>query len=105
MAAFAATVLFCATNKESYCSNPLMFLDCLQTAQQVQQLEAALQDAQQARKKAEVERDGAVAEKDSAIAECVELTLQSNKWENTVQDLVEENVAFKAETAVSQLSL
>ena len=76
----------------------------LQTAQHVHQLEAALQDAQQAKEQAEVERDGAVAEKDSAIAESVQLTLQKDEYENMVQDLVKENVAFKAETAVSQLS-
>lgn len=45
-----------------------------------------------------------MAEKDSAIAEGVRLTLESNKWENMVRDLEQENETFKAETAVSQLS-
>ncbi|DBB05859.1 TPA: hypothetical protein ACH3X3_009868 [Trebouxia sp. C0006] len=76
-----------------------------QTAQHVHQLEAALQDAQQAKEQAEVERDGAVAEKDSAIAESVQLTLQKDEYENMVQDLVKENVAFKAETAIANIKL
>jgi len=76
----------------------------LQNAQHVHQLEADLQDAQQATEQAEFERDGAVADTDSAIEEGVHLAQQRDKFENLVQDLVEENEAFKAEAQVSQLS-
>ena len=74
----------------------------LQTVQQVQQLEADLQDARQAKEQAELERDGAVADSDSAVAEGVR---QRDEWENTMEDLVKERETFKAEAAVSQLSL
>lgn len=67
----------------------------LQTVQQVQQLEADLQDARQAKEQAELERDAAVADSDSAVAEGV---CQRDKWEK-------ESETFKAEAAVSQLSL
>jgi len=107
VAAFASTVLLYVTvlprGKTTAVPHSCPWIS-LQTAQHVHQLEAALQDAQQAKEQAEVERDGAVAEKDSAIAESVQLTLQKDEYENMVQDLVKENVAFKAETAVSQLS-
>ncbi len=89
--------------KAAAVTHPCLWVS-LQGAQHVHQLEAALQDAQQAREQAELERDDALAEKDSAIAEGVRLTLESNKWENMVRDLEQENETFKAETAVSQLS-
>ncbi len=70
----------------------------LQIAEHIHRLEADLQDARQAREQAEFDRDG-------AVAEGVHLTQQRDKFQKMVQDLVQENVAFKAETAVSQLSL
>ena len=70
----------------------------LQNAEHIHRLEADLQDARQAREQAELERD-------DAVAEGVHLTQQRDEFQNMAQDLVEENVAFKAETAVSQLSL